>query len=272
MSNKNEIRGRVRGVAVAITIAMACLAALSNATAEQSAEPPPATSPSPEAILARYVEAVGGREACARVTNRLSKGTLEIPNQGITLELTVSQARPNRILVISESEMVGRIARGTDGETAWEITGMTGPRILKGAEKAEMLREAALDRLVRWRDYYESAEPGESGEVEGHPCDSVILQPKTGESQSICFDRETGLPAKVIATVEGPMGKVPVESYPSDYRSVDGLLVPFRTRANVLGQQRLITVSSVEHNVELSPDLFDVPVEVRELLEDRAEP
>jgi outer membrane lipoprotein-sorting protein len=224
-------------------------------------------APDAENILARYVDATGGVAAYEKVKNRVTKSTLGMPAQGISMDMTIYHSRPNSLYSVIESEVTGKIEQGTDGEIAWQKTVMMGPRILEGQERDDILRQATFDQLVRWKDLYEKAEAAGTDEVDGRPCDNVILTPKTGKPQTYSFDRESGLLTKVSLTVENPMGVIPVVTYLEDYRSVDGLLVPFHSRVEMLGQERSVTVKSVEHNVELPADRFHIPADVLALVE-----
>jgi hypothetical protein len=215
-----------------------------------------------EKILARYVDATGGPDAYEKVSNRVTKSTLEMPAQGISMEMTIYHSRPSSFYALVESELTGKIERGTDGETAWEKTVMMGPRILEGQEREDLIRQATFDHLVRWKELYETAEAAGTEEVDGRPCDNVVLTPKGGKAQTYSFDRESGLLTKVSLTVESPMGMIPVVTYMEDYREVEGLLMPFRSRVESLGQERLLTVNSVEQNVELPAGRFDIPADV----------
>ena len=242
-------------------IVIVCLAGFFAGLAEAS------EAASAETILDRYVDASGGKSAYDKISNRVTKSTLEMPAQGISMEMTIYHSRPSSFYAFIESEMIGKIERGTDGNVAWEKSVMTGPRILEGQEKTDLLRQATFDQLVRWKEIYEKAEAAGMEEIAGRACDNIILTPKTGKPQTYSFDRETGLLTKVALTVESPMGVVPVETYLEDYRNVEGLLMPFRSRVESLGQERLVTVQSIEQNVELPADRFEIPADVLALLE-----
>ncbi len=71
---------------------------------------------------------------------------------------------------------------------------------------------------------------------------------------------------KIVWDLETPMGVVPMETYPSDFREVDGLLLAHGGRVKIAGQERSMTIHSIEHNVDLPADLFDLPDEIRALL------
>ena len=106
--------------------------------------------------------------------------------------------------------------------------------------------------------------------VDGKSCYKVVLTPEQGEPETRYYDRESGLLLKTEITLELPMGTVPMEVYSSDYREVDGIRIAHQGRVVVLGQERLVTTESIEHNVELAADRFTPPADVQTLLERRA--
>ena len=146
---------------------------------------------------------------------------------------------------------------------------MLGPQIKEGQEKADTLREASFDKLVDWRDDYENAECVGVEMLSDKPAYKVVLTPRGGKAQSFYFDKASKLLVKIELTVETPMGTVPVETFLDDYRSIDGLLLPHRSRIVAMGQERLVTTESIRQNVDLPPDRFDLPEEIRAILEGR---
>jgi hypothetical protein len=58
----------------------------------------------------------------------------------------------------------------------------------------------------------------------------------------------------------GPTGKIPTETYLSDYRLLDGMQIPFKTRSIVSGiQEVIITYTDVKNNVPVDETLFNKP-------------
>jgi len=223
--------------------------------------------PEAEAILDGYIEATGGKAAYEKITNRVTKATLEITAQGIAMNLTIYAARPNKNYILIESEAIGTIEKGTDGTTVWEKSAMMGPQVKDGQEKTDTLREAIFDKFVNWREMYEKTEYVGVEMLSGKPAHKVVMTPRDGKPQSFYFDQVSKLLAKVELTVENPMGTIPVETFLEDYRSIDGVLLPHKSRVVAMGQERLVTTESIEHNVDLPPDRFDLPEEIRAILD-----
>ena len=226
------------------------------------------TLPPAEKILDAYVEATGGTDAYDRVSNRVTRGSMSLVAQGVSMDLTIYASRPGKLFMLIESDATGKIEKGTDGEVVWESSALMGPQIKEGQEKTDFLREAVLDKYVRWRETYPDAECVGVEAVDGEPAYKVILTPKDGSPQSLYFDQGSKLLVKVALTVENPMGVIPVETFLGDYRKVDDLLLPYAVRVVVMGQERLMTTESIEQNVDLPEDRFGLPEEIRALIED----
>lgn len=229
-------------------------------------------APKAEEILDQFVEATGGEAAYAKLTNRVGKATIELAAQGITIPTTVYHARPNKMYSVAEAEAFGKLESGTDGDIVWENNLMTGPQIKEGEERAFILRSSALDSPVRWReDYKEVAYAGQES-IDERPCHKIVLTPEEGKPETRYYDQESHLVVKIEMTLELPMGPIPMEIYSSDYRAVDGILMAHQARVVTMGMERIVTTQSIEHNVELPADLFDLPGEIQTLLAAEASP
>jgi len=67
-------------------------------------------------------------------------------------------------------------------------------------------------------------------------------------------------------TIENQAGTIPSDSYLSDYKRVDGILLPHKTVTKLMGQERITIMESIEQNVQLPPDRFDLPAEIKALM------
>jgi hypothetical protein len=99
------------------------------------------------------------------------------------------------------------------------------------------------------------------------PAHKVVLTPRDGKPQSFYFDQVSKLLVKVELTVENPVGTIPVETFLEDYRPIDGIALPHKARIVAMGQERFLTTESIEHNVDLPPDRFDLPAEIRAIVD-----
>jgi hypothetical protein len=222
--------------------------------------------PTGDAVLARYVEAMGGVAAFDAIRNRVTHARMEIPATNVSLALTIYAAAPADLYTLVESEATGRVESGVSGGVAWERSASRGPGVKDGAEREDALRDAIFDRLAHWREHLKSAQCVGTSDVNGVPAHRVVVTPKSGSPQTMYFDGDSGLLVRVETTVTSAAGVIAVVAEPGDYRRVDGILVPFRSRMTVMGQERVVTVEQVEHNVAMPADRFSLPEEIKALV------
>jgi hypothetical protein len=228
-----------------------------------------AEAPTAAQILDAYVAATGGLAVYDKEMNSVSKAILDIPAAGIKIDVTVYAARPNQLRSTAQAPALGSIDRGTDGTIFWERSTMQGPRILEGAELAEALHDAAFEGLAYWRESYDSVAVAGVDTVAGNPCYKVVMKAKNGKLRAYFFDQKSKLLVKSQSVVTSPMGDIPVEAYVTDYQKIGDALRSMKTTMKVMGQDRIITVTGVEYNVDIPDSIFAIPDDIRELMKSK---
>ncbi len=232
--------------------------------------------PAGEKVFSDYVRAVGGLAAFDKIESRVTKLTLDVPAQGLSLSLTVYAAKPNKNYMLIESDAFGQIVKGCDGEVVWEDSAMTGPVVKDGAEREMALREMTFDKFVYWQSIYEKVECIAVETVGDRACYKISALPRTldpesadsareASPQTLYFDTESGLLVKMAASIPTAGGDIPMEVLLSDYRKVDGILLAHKIVTKLMGQERVGTTVSVMHNLRLDKNLFDLPDEIKKL-------
>jgi len=215
------------------------------------------------AVLDGHVTAIGGTEAYAQLHNRLTRATVEITDQSIEISFLQYRARPNKSYSVFESEELGKIESGTNGGVAWSIDLMKGPQLKTGSERDFELRAAWFDGEVRWRQGFQTVAHAGTVDVEGRRCHRIELGTAVGAPETRYYDVESGLLRRSEVILELPEGTITLETSHSDYRRVDGLLLAHQVRMTVMGQERVVTFESIEHNIQLPEGIFDVPAEIQ---------
>lgn len=222
--------------------------------------------PSAEEIMMKNVEALGGEAALARHHNSLMKGKLSV--SGVEMEATIYSAAPNLRYSLFESAMIGKMESGCNGEAAWDLSDMQGASVKEGKELEKGLFDAAFNAEMHWRDRYKRIDVKAEKEIEGRACYEVVLTPIVGDSVTAYIDKETWLTLRTETVDNSNMGSISIVSDLSDYREVDGVKVPFRIKLLVMGAQEIMTtMESVEFNVEIPEGVFDLPVEIQQILD-----
>lgn len=226
--------------------------------------------PSAGEVIERYLEVIGGREAAAKLKNRVAIFELEFVGQGLKLKADVSAARPNKSYLKAEIEGLGGMQEGCDGKEAWSMSDIGGNTVSEGTERDDKLLGAAFDKYADWKKLFKEAEHKGVVKTDGKACHKLVMTPKAGSVQTWFFDAESGLMVREDAVQRQMGSEFPTVSRVSDYRKVDGVLMPHKivTEIGTLAKQA-ITVKDIKHNVEMPEGRFDLPDEVKKIIEKR---
>ena len=223
--------------------------------------------PSGASLMEQAVTHGGGAAAYARAKDIIMTGTVDMAGHAITGPVAIYQQGEKSYTVI-ELPGVGKMEEGFDGETAWEMSALQGPRIKEGEEKDASVRASKLTSLGSWRDDYTSARTLGVEDVDGKPAWKVELTPKDKEAKPeiYYFDQKTVLLVRVTQTLPTAMGDIPVEAGFSDYRLVDGIQTPFSMVQKAMGQSINMHFDKVTYNAEIAADRFALPPAVKALV------
>jgi len=246
--SKRIVRNGVFGLALA-TVALAA--------------PVSAQTPSAEAVLDRYVEAVGGADALAAHDYRRTQS--EMSMQGMTMTVERLQARPNRLVNIVNVPSMGMEQRtGYTGEVAWGLNPMQGPQLLEGEAAEAIAMEARFNSTLDLAPSLQAMSVTGESSLGDRPCWQLEATHNGGQQATYCFDKESGLLLGVTRQQETPQGTVEAQVTFEDYQEYDGVRMPTVTRMNVMGQQMTLTLTSVSHE-PIDESEFALPAEVAAL-------
>jgi hypothetical protein len=243
---------RVWALALAV-----CALAPAPAAAQQL---PPA-----EQLVERYLQAVGGRDALLAPRTTRTRGTFEMPAAGVSGELEVVSGKPNRIATRVSIPALGEIRNGFDGTTGWSLDPMMGARLLAGGELEAAREQADPMAAVRDPSVFQSITTVEQTTMGGQACYKVRLVWKSGRESFDCYAVDGGLLVASINTQESPMGTMAVTTIVSDYRQFGNVRMPTKLTQEMMGQQQVITVTSVEFDV-VDDAAFNPPAEIHALM------
>ena len=226
--------------------------------------------PKAETILDRYVEVTGGKAAYEQHSSEILIGTIAFPAQGLSGRLTRYAMAPDKEYSVVEMGPIGKIESGVFNGVAWEKSAILGPRVKTGDEKDQATREARFNAPVDWRNIYTKAETAGTEAVNGDECYKVTLTAATGKPETQYYSKKTGLLLKTTATALSPMGEVAVEVEVSDYKDFGGVLYPTRSKQKAGGQELDISITSVSLNEPIPAEYFQLPGDVKALVDKAA--
>ncbi len=211
-------------------------------------------------VLDRYVEATGGRPALERLTNRVMEGRIEMTALGAGGDFKVWAKAPNKQSSQMQFEGLGSIREGFDGSVAWSSAPFQGVHVKEGEERARAQRSTVFPRELKLREIYTRIETTGSARI--GKADAWVLEayPEQGKPDRLYFDQQTGMLVREESTVKGILGEMIFQVDFSDYRTVDGVKVPFSMsmpKPAEVGFQ--IHIENVKHNVDIPDSIFAKP-------------
>ena len=148
---------------------------------------------------------------------------------------------------------------------------MMGSRILDGEElEALQKRFAQLFPQLTWAEYDGSIEVKGKDTVDGVECYEVEFTPTVGSGTTRFFDAASGHTVKEVVTQDTPMGAVSVETYPSDYRDVNGIMLPFKNITSAPQGEMEMSFEEYKINEEIDAAVFELPESIKKLVEEAA--
>lgn len=250
--------------ATAEAVAAAVILAFTAWASAAAQAPAAASSKDALNVLAKMVEAMGGRKVLASVRDTTLKGTAEMLQMGLSAPVTVYQKEPNKLRIDYDLSSLapGRIfTQAFDGTKGWGTNVRTWSSEAMSEALSHDFSHQALgnDSLLdpRRLGIVYALKPRATLEGKDH----IVLEQTLadGHKTTIYIDPETYLAHRSATTTVDPAtgAVVDTESVLGDYRKVGGLMVNHSLRTFQGGAEIMrLTLSSVTINSDLDDALF----------------
>ena len=226
-------------------------------------------------IVARHLQARGGAERVRAVeTVVYSHGVYREPGYQGSGGAFMAMARPYYKIVSDPADTAADFREGYDG-SAWEWYRDPGI-VVRTVGAANAASRHNLDPDGPFSDYRSKGstiERAGDNVVGGRPAYGIVLTLRDGQRSLFLIDKETFLIAAVrkAAPIHAFGAAVSSEERVSDYRSVNGVLFPFRsTEVEIATGKELNSMAwgSIETNRKLPRGWFSPPSFVRTTLQE----
>ncbi|HEX8068367.1 MAG TPA: c-type cytochrome [Pyrinomonadaceae bacterium] len=211
----------------------------------------------PEQVIDKYVAAVGGREAVAKVQTRVLKGTREASqNRNYPIEVTLKGA--DKFVVMATTPQ-GQVMQSYSGTSGWSKD-PRGTHAATPEDLAAFKSTGAVYSLLQLTTPPQGARVGR-GRVDERNANVLVYNPKPGVTERLFFDAETGLLLRRLTLTETVLNPIPEQVDFEDYRDVDGVKVPFTIRISNIDTFFSSTrkFTEIRHNVPVDDALFQMP-------------
>jgi outer membrane lipoprotein-sorting protein len=213
-------------------------------------------------VVAKMIDAQGGRELLGSLRDSLAKGSIEMVSMGMTGSVTIYQKEPNKMRM--DLEVMGTmITQATDGVSAWFTNPQTGAVEEMAGRQAEDFKRQALgiEGLLSPEKF------GLSFALKGRdkvgPKEYLVLEQifKDGPTVTMYVDPATYLTHKVKGAATDLAGaEVETETVTEDFRKTAGMMVAYKMTVFQNGVEALrISFTEFGFNTGLADSLFQIP-------------
>lgn len=234
-------------------------------------------TPSVASIFDRFVAAVGMKTGGGRIETVVVKGTsrafLKKTRESDVGSVEGYFSIANEAFVLSWTSRVLEVRAGSNGKVSWKYDKQNGYQL--DDQRATVASESDLEFIEmldapdaeHWAKRFKRVEMSGSTNANGKPCFKVTAALERGQKE-LLFDCESGLLTKVVSKADvpqHPQGGFPMETYFTEYESLDGIMLPKRVRIESEFQDIELSLTFVV-NEDVAASRVELPVEIRALL------
>lgn len=209
-------------------------------------------------VMAKFIEATGGREAQEAVTSAIQRVKLNVPEIGVHAT-GINYYKDGNLRSVMEIPGVGEVILGVTDGVAWTMNPLEGNSILKG-QAAQAARERALfNPLLAWKENYTTAEI--VGEEAG--ATKIKFTSASGRETTCYFNNDSGLLTKQeLVGIDGSPQTVRFSEYDRLGPSGEMITLPYKLHIETPAASMVMTYYGVELNPEIDDGMFDLPAEI----------
>lgn len=217
-----------------------------------------------DSIVAKHVAAMGGADKIRAIKSNKVTGKMVMNGGQIEAPMVAWSRKPNESRM--EIDYQGqKVVQAFDGATSWVVNPLTGSnQPQKGSPDESRAAAENTDPdgspLINYKAKGTTVELQGQEDVAGSMAYKLKITLKSGTSRTMFIDEKTFLPSKMIARRKQMGQDVEMEVYPSNYKVVAGVQMPFVTEVKVGGKSMMQTVlEKVETNVPVDDRMFAFP-------------
>lgn len=216
-----------------------------------------------DAVLEKYVKAIGGKEAWNKVETRRVKA--ELKANDATSEWTSEAKAPNKFHSRADVPGVGQIEDGFDGKTAW-AKGLDGLRVKKDDELRRAERQADFRRETHLKEVFPELKSAGTEMLNGEEVQVLEGAPSPTSKDRFSFSTKSGLLVRQQTKFDREGTPWEIDTELSDYREVDGVKYPHHHHTKIIIDGNPVfefelKVKEIKHNEKIDDAPFAKPAE-----------
>jgi len=234
----------------------------------------PAATPGPlptaDEILAKYTQALGGKDKVDKLTTLVMKGTrtdIRGPNPPQTQKGEVYRKAPNKLMMVQVMPQ-GSMAQAYNGTIVWRGNEQRSQEVRNPQDVNGARRDAVFTRNFALKEQFSTMEvkgrewigDKEAYVVEGTFADTALEKSLFNvKRERLYFDTKSGLLIRRALELDTPLGRLPEQTDFEDYRPVEGVMLPFTILYSRPPFTNITKFSEITVNTPLDDTKFDMP-------------
>jgi len=212
-----------------------------------------------DTIFAKYLDAVGGPAAVAKLKSLQEKGTVTTPH-GDTSNFEVVRGETDKVAYTQNTAQGGSFKLIYNGSEAVATAGGHANAVT-GFELGALKLDAGILRNIDLKPQYSRAQALPfTQKINGTEVNVVRAQLPNGQGQeTLYFDFLSGLLVRRVTVLRTAMGGVPQQTDFSDYRDVGGVKIAFVSKVSTDENIQTRTITDAKINMPMSDDTFKLP-------------
>lgn len=240
---------------------------LPKVTVGNASAPAPATALiSADDLIAKMIVAYGGEQNLRKHKSSLTSVEIDLENQGVQAKGTISAKAPN----LTASEMtftalgkkLGSLVSYFDGTAGGEVLSFAPPDTYSGKRLEDVKAAADFYDVLNWKQNYKTITVKRMGKVGDEDVYLVEKRSEKGTPVTDYVSTKSSLVLRrdslVVSETSGI--ELPQTEMFSDFRNVDGVMIPFKVVSNNIANGDIVVrVKDVKFDVEIPDSVFKKP-------------
>ena len=217
--------------------------------------------PTLDQIFDKYIQAIGGAGPAGRITSYTAKGTSHLFGETREDPVEIYAKAPDELATFVH-QRGGDLARTFDGRDAWVMLPLTvvGEYPLSASAREGGKLDAELAFPWRIKQFFQNWTVGVPTTLDSR--DMYVVQGRaTGILATFYFDKQTGLLTRMIRYANSAVGRVPTQIDYSDYRAVNGVMMPFKWTFGWVSGREEYSITGYQANAAVDAAKFARPVQ-----------
>jgi hypothetical protein len=216
----------------------------------------PGPLPTADEILAKYTQALGGKDKLDKLTTLVMKAGPNPPQ-------TIYRKAPNKLLIEQ-----GNSKQAYNGTIVWRGNEQRSQEVRTAQDVNGARRDAVFTRNFALKEQFATMEvkgrewigDKEAYVVEGTFADTALEKTLFNvKRERLYFDTKSGLLIRRSLEYDTPLGRLPEQTDFDDYRAVEGVMVPFTMVFLRPPFTRITKFTEITVNTPVDDAKFDMP-------------